>query len=122
MLLIFEPPGTNQNIFNPLTGSPLVPFFKHAYNKLKQSGSLHRIRQKWRGMENTAKCDTASDLRPISFHKIVSLIALLCFGIWLALITLIIEKKFQPLTNMFVQGDTCETLDQCKNLELQDAL
>ena len=59
--------------------SPILPFFNHAYTKLRQSGALWRINQNWAD-KSIGKCQT-DPLEPISFNKIVSLIALLLLGI-----------------------------------------
>ena len=60
-------------------GSPILPFFNHAYTKLRQSGALWRINQNWAD-KSIGKCET-DPLEPISFNKIVSLVALLLLGI-----------------------------------------
>ena len=71
-------------------GSPMVPFFKHAYNKLRQTGTLTRIKQKWEKKEISGNCGS-NQLRPISFNKIVSLIVLLLLGMSIAFLISVIE-------------------------------
>ena len=71
-------------------GSPLVPFFKYAYGKLRQTGTLTRIKQKWEKKEISANCGS-NQLRPISFNKIVSLIVLLLLGMSIAFLISVIE-------------------------------
>ena len=68
-------------------GSPLLPFFNHAYTKLRQSGALYRINKKWEDKSTPIKCES-DPLEPISFYKIVSVLALLIFGLTCAAITL----------------------------------
>ena len=60
-------------------GSPLLPFFNNAYNKLRQTGTLQRIKEKWLNKDKLVKCKS-NPLDRISFYKIVSKFALLCFG------------------------------------------
>ena len=58
--------------FLTFKGSPIMPFFNYAFNKLRQTGALYREKKKWIPKENTFKC-TEDPLEPISFQKIVSL-------------------------------------------------
>ena len=37
---------THESIVLP-KGSPLLPFFNHAYHKIKQNGALQKIKNKW---------------------------------------------------------------------------
>ena len=76
--------------FLAFKGSPIMPFFNYAFNKLRQTGALYREKKKWIPKENTFKC-TEDPLEPISFHKIVSLPGLLFFGIVFSCIILAIE-------------------------------
>ena len=78
--------------------SPLVPFFKYAYGKIKQSGTLYRINEKWKKTGESSNCNSKDSLSPISFNKIVSLISLLVFGIILSIITMAMEKMYSILT------------------------
>ena len=71
-----------------------MPFFRHAYNKIRQTGALHRHSKKWRTEDQSIGCDSTNALTPISFNKIVSLVAVLLLGIFLALITLVFEKMY----------------------------
>ena len=70
-------------------GSPLLPFFNHAYNKLRQNGALPRIKAKWE--DNSLKCE-ANSLEPISIEKMGSLLVMLLSGMGLASIILVLEK------------------------------
>ena len=36
-------------------GSPLLPFFKNVYPKIRQSGTLHRLKQKWKQINDLLK-------------------------------------------------------------------
>ena len=69
-----------------------MPFFRHAYTKIRQTGAFHRHSKKWRTEDQSIGCDSTNALTPISFNKIVSLVAVLLLGIFLALITLVFEK------------------------------
>ena len=82
-------------------GSPMVPFFKNTYSKIRQTGALYRLKQKWKQMEKSSvKSCNENILRPISFKKIVSLIIILLFGIGTTLVILAIESVFNRRTNM----------------------
>ena len=89
---MFLLPGKSHSSFGFPKGSPLIPFFRHAYNKLRQTGALHRHNKKWRTRDESIGCGSKNELAPISFNKIVSLVALLLLGIFLALITIMFEK------------------------------
>ena len=71
-------------------GSPLVPFFKYAYGKLRQTGTLARIKQKWEKKGISGNCES-NQLRPISFNKIASVIVLLLLGMCIAFLISVIE-------------------------------
>ena len=79
--------------------SPLYPFFNYAYKKVRQTGGLHRAKEKWLGRQMSMKCDL-NPMAPISIEKIGSLVALILFGIITAIIILAIEiinqKRFTP--------------------------
>ena len=67
-----------------------MPFFKYAYGKLRQTGTLARITQKWEKKETSGNCGP-NQLRPISFNKIVSVIVLLLLGMCIAFLISAIE-------------------------------
>ena len=69
-------------------GSGSLPFFNHAYNKLRQSGALPRITAQWE--DNSLKCE-ANSLEPITIEKMGSLLVMLLSGIGLAFIILFLE-------------------------------
>ena len=75
--------------------SPLLPFFKYAYGKIKQSGALYRINEKWKLTGKSSNCNSKDSLSPISFNKIVSLIGLLVCGIILSIITMVVENIYR---------------------------
>ena len=75
-------------------GSPLVPFFKHAYGKLRQTGTLARIKQKWEKKGISENCGS-NQLRPISFNKIASAIVLLLLGMCIAFLISVIELFYK---------------------------
>ena len=75
-----------------------MPFFRHAYNKIRQTGALHRHSKKWRTEDQPTGCDSKNLLTPISFNKIISLVALLLLGIFLASVTSLFEKMLLKKT------------------------
>ena len=71
--------------------SPLFPFFKYAYKKIRQSGVLQRINRKWMKNGESLNCDSNNSLEPITLKKVGSLIAVLIMGVLFAIVALIIE-------------------------------
>ena len=67
-----------------------MPFFKYAYGKLRQTGTLARIKQKWEKKGISGSCGS-NQLKPISFNKIASVIVLLLLGISIAFLISVIE-------------------------------
>ena len=84
-------------------GSPLLPFFNHAYNKLRQNGALPRIKAKWE--DNSLKCEVNS-LEPITIEKMGSLLVMLLSGIGLAFLILVLEItcKTQGTSNIYIEN------------------
>ena len=77
-----------------LKGSPLLPFFNHAYNKLRQNGALTRLKAKWEDKDNSLKCE-ANSLEPISIEKMGSLLLMMLSGIVLASFIFILESFYK---------------------------
>ena len=77
-----------------LKGSPLLPFFNHAYNKLRQNGAMARIKAKWEDKDNSLKCE-ANSLEPISIEKIGSLLLMMLSGIVFASFFFILENVYK---------------------------
>ena len=71
--------------------SPLLPFFKYAYTKIRQSGGLQRVKEKWRKNTKSLNCDSGNSMESITLNRIGSLIALLIMGVFFAIVALIIE-------------------------------
>ena len=71
--------------------SPLLPFFKLAYSKIRQSGALQRVNRKWMKNMKSLNCDSGISMEPITLNKIASLIALIILGLLFAIAALIIE-------------------------------
>ena len=71
--------------------SPLLPFFKYAYSKIRQSGALQRVNGKWMKNAKSLNCDSSNSMEPITLNKIGSLIALVIMGVLFATVALIIE-------------------------------
>ena len=107
---MFLSPGKSHSTFAFPKASPLLPFFRHAYTKIRQTGALYRHSKKWRTQDESIRCNSKNELAPISFNKIVSLVALLLLGIFLALVTIMFEKKLKKK----------ETVNQNKSAEEQD--
>ena len=72
-------------------GSPLLPFFKHAYSKIGQSGALERISRKWMKKGIPLNCNSKNSIEPLTLNKIGSLIVLLIMGMIFAFVAFIIE-------------------------------
>ena len=75
-------------------GSGLLPFFNHAYNKLRQNGALPRIKAQWEDKDNSLKCE-ANSLEPISIEKIGSLLLMMLSGIVFASFFFILENVYK---------------------------
>ena len=75
-------------------GSPLLPFFNHAYNKLRQNGFMDRVKAKWEDKSIPLKCEPSS-LEPISIEKMGSLLLMMLNGIGLASFIFILEKIYK---------------------------
>ena len=93
----FLSPGKSHASFAFPKGSPLLPFFRHAYNKIRQTGALHRHSKKWRTEDQPTGCDSKNLVTPISFNKIISLLALVLLGISLASITSLCENMHSKM-------------------------
>ena len=76
--------------------SPLLPFFKYAYSKIKQSGALQRVNSKWMKNTKSTNCDSNNSFEPITLNRIGSLIALVIMGVLFATVALIIEEYKMP--------------------------
>ena len=91
--VLWKSPALTHNTMMFPKGSPLLPFFNHAYTKLRQSGALYRINEKWDDKSIPIKCEL-DPLEPISLYKIVSVFALLVFGLTCATIALGFEMIY----------------------------
>ena len=89
-------------------GSPLIPFFKHEYNKMRQSGTLSRLKRKWTKTGEPSKCASNNELEPIHFKKIASLGILIISGYILALLVFFIEK-IDFMKNQSVKSESNKT-------------
>ena len=75
-------------------GSSLLPFFKYAYSKIRQSGALQRINRKWMKNAKSLNCDSNNSMEPITLNRIGLLIALVIMGVLFAVVALIIELYY----------------------------
>ena len=103
-----------QNIFYSYAfpkASPLLPFFKYAYSKIRQSGGLHRVKGKWRKNAKSLNCDSGNSLEPITLNRIGSLIVLVIIGVLFAIVALFIEvfKDKISTTKNCTQSTTLES-------------
>ena len=85
--------------------SPLLPFFKYAYKKLRQTGFLNQISQRWNNDRKTSKCESRN-LESISFKKFGSLVVLLFFGCLTSFITFLIENFHRKLIQTIHSSNT----------------
>ena len=85
----------------------MVPFFKHAYGKLRQTGTLARIKQNSEKQGISGNCGS-NQLRPISFNKIASVIVLLLLGMCIAFLITGIEIFYKKRADakMISQSET----------------
>ena len=72
-------------------GSPLLPFFKHAYSKIRQSGNLERISIKWMKKGKPLNCHSNNSMEPLTLNKTGSLFVLLFMGMVFAIAAFIFE-------------------------------
>ena len=91
--------------------SPLLPFFKYAYNNIRQSGGLQRVKEKWRKNAKSLNCDSGNSMEPITLNRIGSLIALVIIGVLFAIVALFIEvfKDKISTTKNCTQSTTLES-------------
>ena len=71
--------------------SPLLPFFKYAYSKIRQSGALQRVNKKWMKKVQHLNCDSNQSIEAITLNRIGSLIVLLIIGVLFAILAVLIE-------------------------------
>ena len=112
--ILWESPSKDRSSIAFPKGSPLVPFFKNAYSQIRQTGVLLRLKEKWQKKASQGSCESMDSLEPISINKIISLIALLSFGIFLAIIILAIENNFPP--NCIITNEPIEERQSSSSL------
>ena len=98
--ILWKSSALSHNSFALPKGSPLLPFFNHALSKLRQSGTLLRIKEKWMPKNIPLKCES-NPLEPISFYKIISVVVLFLFGIGSATIIFVFEIVFKAKESNF---------------------
>ena len=79
-------------------GSPLLPFFKYAYSKIRQSGALQRVNRKWMKKVQHLNCDSNKSIEAITLNRIGSLIVLLIIGVLFAILAVLIELCHDKMT------------------------
>ena len=61
---------------------------------MSQTGVLLRLREKWKSKSSRVSCESKTgSLKPVSLNKIILLFGLLLFGIFFAIIVMVIEKN-----------------------------
>ena len=93
--ILWKSPDMTLQSFAFPKGSPLLPFFKYVYKKLRQTGVFKQISGKWKRKES--KC-VSNDVKSISLINIGSLCALLFFGFLSALLIFLIETIHRKQT------------------------
>ena len=78
--------------------SPLLPFFKHAYSKIRQSGALQRVNKKWMKKVQHLNCNSNQSIEAITLNRIGSLIVLLIIGVLFAILAVLIELCHDKMT------------------------
>ena len=108
---VWVSPGKSLYSYAFPKASPLFPFFKYAYSKIRQSGGLQRVKGKWRKNAKSLNCDSGNSMEPITLNKIGSLIALVIIGVLFAIVALFIEvfKDKISTTNNCTQSTTLES-------------
>ena len=108
---VWVSPEKNLNSYAFPKASPLFPFFKYAYSKIRQSGGLQRVERKWRNKVKPSNCDSGNFMEPITLNRIGSLIALVIIGVIFAIVVLFIEvfkDKISTIKNC-TQSTTLES-------------
>ena len=72
--------------------SPLLPFFNHVYQHVKERGLYVGLKKQWGMVYDESKCASSVSVQEISFKKVVLPFSLLPFGILLALAILLFEN------------------------------
>ena len=101
--VLWKSPGPEYQSFAFQKDSPILPFFKHVYSKIRQSGILYKLKEKWKPKGKEYICSSRRDiLKPISLNKVGSILALLLIGGVIAAATLafeyIYEARFKALS------------------------
>ena len=97
--------------------SPMVPFFNHAYKKIRETGSWLRMKERWADAENTGQCDQVTDYHPISIYKIISLLILLLLGIGTSVSILVFENIITIIIGFFKLHGSSINMSSISSLE-----
>ena len=89
--VLWQSSQPSQQSFGFPKSSPLLPFFRYAYKKLRQTGTLKRISEKWKDKTKSSKCGQ-NNMTPLTFKKLAALYVILLVGTILAAITLVAEN------------------------------
>ena len=89
--VLWQSSQPSQQSFGFPKRSPLLPFFRYAYKKLRQTGTLQRISEKWKDKTKSSKCGR-KNMTPLTFKKLATLYIILLVGTILAAITLVTEN------------------------------
>ena len=108
--VLWKSPSKNLESIVFQKGSPLTPFFKYAYSKIRPTGTFYRLQQKWKQIGKSSKYCNANILRPISFNKIVLLITILFCGICLMLFIISFEIALKSRQGKLKDCDNSPTI------------
>ena len=95
----------------------MVPFFNHAYKKIRETGSWLRMKERWADAGNTGQCDQVTDYHPISIYKIISLLILLLLGIGTSVSILVFENITAIIIGSFKHHRSSISVGSIRSME-----
>ena len=100
--------------------SPILPFFKHAYSKIRQSGALQRVNRKWMKKVQHLNCGSSNSIEGITLNRVGSLIVLIIIGLLFAILAVLIELCHDKMTTTKIdtQSRTIEEVEIQAQVEM----
>ena len=100
--------------------SPILPFFKHAYSKIRQSGALQRVNRKWMKKVQHLNCGSSNSIEGITLNRVGSLIVLTIIGVLFAILAVLIELCHDKMTTTKIdtQSRTIEEVEIQAQVEM----
>ena len=100
--------------------SPILPFFKHAYSKIRQSGALQRVNRKWMKKVQPRNCGSSNSIEGITLNRVGSLIVLIIIGLLFAILAVLIELCHDKMTTTKIdtQSRTIEEVEIQAQVEM----